>query len=157
MELCKLSAFDKEQYKRFCKLATAEQINVNCTTPEGLTPLLLLTWKHNGGSLYKCLEVLFKRKDVNVNVCDKNGEWNALMYACRHYPGKKLVKIVELLLDHGIQVTNVSTNSLILLCKNYSCATGLFKLVQLLVSRGIDPRTTDGINGGNALFALCYN
>ena len=104
--MCKLSSLDKEQYKRFCKLVSDEQINLNCTTPEGLTPLLLLTWKHNGDSLYKCLAALLKRKDVNVNASDRNGEWNALMYACRHYPGRKLFNIVSLLLGRGIEVTN---------------------------------------------------
>ena len=152
MGLCSKDFLDEADFKRFRELSTDETINLNCTDNLGRTPLLLLAKSNQSMGLYDCLQILLQQNQLNINA--KDGDWNALMYVCRYYSGVNLFYIVTRLLDCGSEL--VKTNALLILCINYKHEIGLFRIIKLFLSHGVDISTTDDQNGFNALFALCF-
>ena len=94
---------------------------------------------------------------MNVNAKSNDG-WDALQTICLRHGGNRLLVIVELLIEQGIDVNNSSTgwNALFALSSNIHGITKevrLFKIVQALVNAGLNVNTV-AKNGQNILVPL---
>ena len=155
LELCSRRSLKNISFKRFVELVNDRDVNINCSIEDGLTPLLLLTWKNQSEHLVECLEALLQREDLDLNAKDSIEGWNALWNVCRYYNRENLIQIIRLLLDQGIDVPR-DDEVLITACKNFK-RKSLISIVQQLLSHGVDVNVVSKKEGWNVLFALCFN
>ena len=161
-KLCECREFTDDQMILFRQFALDEEVNVNHFDSEGLTPLLNLTWNHRSIRLYECIKILLSRPDLDINVKEMDERANALAMVCRYYSGHKLYDIVELLLDHKIQLDSKNKNdenALMGLCINYK-KENIADIVRLLLSQPAVLQSLNAVNkdmGWNALVLLCYH
>jgi len=161
-KLCQCREFTDDQMILFRQFALDEEVNVNHFDSEGLTPLLNLTWNHRSVRLYECIKILLSRPDLDINVKEMEERANALAMVCRYYSDHKLYDIVELLLDHKIQLDSKNKNdenALMGLCINYK-KENITDIVRLLLSQPAVMQNLNAVNkdmGWNALVLLCYH
>jgi ankyrin repeat protein len=77
---------------------------------------------------------------------------------CQKYQDDNLIEIIQLLIQHGIDVnckTNAGSNALTLLCEFYQ-KENLIEIIQLLIHHGIDINCKNTV-GQNALVSLCLS
>ena len=142
MGLCSRPHLGRASIDRFNVLILDKTINLNCTDQSGLTPLLLLCLNNQSDSLYEHVQLLLQSERVNVHVTTRD-RWNALLLACHHYGGKKLLEIVKLFIHQGIdvkQTNRTEMNALFALISNQSEEQDprLFDIVKSLVDAGLD-------------------
>ena len=109
--------------------------DINCKTPYGETPLLLLCTRNQTASLYYALEILLNRADVNLlaTYC----EHNALTLVSRFYRHQNLIHCARLLIKRGICVDKTDRNgqtALSIICQLYS-GEDLIDIARLLVRK----------------------
>jgi ankyrin repeat protein len=96
-----------------------EDIDINCTNEEGVSPLLYLVKEKNNGhkNLVEILQLLIQR-GIKINSTTTSG-WNVLLFLCRHYKKENLIRIIQILIQHGIEMNckiSGGWNSLHFLC-----------------------------------------
>jgi len=160
--LCNKVELDQVELTRFNDLIN-QVSNINYSDLTGRHALLLLTLNNRKeNQLLQCLETLFelRRKDVDVNVKDGNGD-NALILISRNYRNGDLDRVIELLLEKGVDVDARDKNGdniLFILCRTHIGITNLKLVVQVLIDYRIDLSLND-VRGDNILFVLishCY-
>ena len=145
--MCSRASMNAVAVARLRELVSDTSVNINYKDSAGYTPLNMLCWKNNNYSLKECVEILLQRKDIAVNMKNKE-KWNALHHVCRHYKLDNLIDIVRLLIDatpsektNKIKIndrTDNKSNALILLCEANSNLNHLADVAQLLIERNIE-------------------
>ena len=105
LKLCSLSEWNTLEAQHFRILVRDKHVNINCTEKSNChTPLLLLC-HHNKKSNKLCeyIKFLLQSKMIDVNAKSNDG-WDALQTICLRHGGKRLLEIVELLIQRGINV-----------------------------------------------------
>ena len=80
-----------------------ESFDFNQRDENGCTPLMLLCQRTQMYDLYRYVETLLSRGNIEVNAKDNSGN-NALILLCEHCSNDNLIDIIRLLLEHGMYV-----------------------------------------------------
>lgn len=113
--------------------------------------------------LFKLLALIEKRpilidkihthiKDINIRICG----WTVLHFVCNNYKSDILVKVIQILLDAGVDmnaVNNMNNTVLHIACGNYE-SDKLSKVVKILVNAGINVNIKN-YNYRTALHEVC--
>ena len=158
LELCNREHLDDSHFAHFRQLVEDEEppLDINCTDDQSRTPLILLCEYNNSEDLYKCVQLILRRSDININHRDWSG-LNALMGLCCYSKSEEIVQVAQLLIDSGLNVNDTGRsdkrNALMWLCLN-SKSEKMVQVAQLLIEKGIDINHTNS-DGRHALMLLC--
>ena len=163
LALCSQLSADTCTFNRIEYLARSKDVDVNKTTSScHRTPLQLLFHYNRGNTIFPCLQALLKRKSVDLDVTDEAGN-TVLSNACFHRrDGKKFLKLVALLINHGVDVNKTNNKGwnaiLALLCrpKHKGNVPDLLEIVCALINAGADLKFACK-DGSNVLTALGTN
>ena len=183
----KKGILNEEEYRSLEELALDSQVKINCKSEEeDKTPLMLLCsssndktedetdqqliitssgtsaaadqGRHNSHSIFKCVDILLRRKDIDVNVKDKEGS-NALILLCRDYQGDDLVEVMRLLIrretrndDEHDRIKERST-ALLNLCQFYE-GPSLKGAIRILIDEDNGVLEAKNNNGDSVLSLL---
>jgi len=153
LELCSRFSFNPDEFKRFEELTMDFEVNVNCFDSNRRSPIILLTRHCKSERLVEYIETLLRRHCTDLTWQDCDG-WDALISACYFYHNQHLVRVVRLLLSHGIDgkaVTRRGSNALFALCTVHTGEVpNVTDVVRALLDGGVE------INGEkSALLAWC--
>ena len=158
--MCSLSSLEDAEIGRFRELVLdVSSVNVNCTDLTGRSPLMLLCQQCNHGESFKrCVEILFKRDDIDPTIENEEGA-NALHLLFTFNSENASIDVVRQLVQNGVDVQVVDTfgnNILHYLVANTADCEDLAKITRFLIECGIDvqAKTLKGDSVLNLLFQL---
>ena len=119
--MCNRKHLDDSHFAHFRQLVEDEEppLDINCTDDQSRTPLILLCEYNNSEDLYKCVQLILRRSDININHRDWFG-LNALMGLCCYSKSEEIVQVAQLLIEKGIDINHTNSDgrhALMLLCK----------------------------------------
>ena len=160
LDLCSRSSLHQDQFNRFAKLAMDKAVNINCLNESLYTPLLLVCRRNKSDTLIDCINTLLKRHSVDVSYQVKDGiqkGLNALIAVCISYQNQDLVRIIRLLLERGVDIDAIESEShwnalFAVCCVSRFGMNNVAQVVQVLLDAGADVNT-EVKDGSNCLIA----
>ena len=107
--MCRQPSLGEAELIHFQQLVADKQVNINFTSNNHNTPILMLCRFNNSRSLYPCLKSLLAREDIDINFITSTHGRNCLMILCRYCTLEDvLIDCIRLLIKRGVDCNRKS-------------------------------------------------